>query len=193
MTRNTLLALVLVGCCPQQPVPPPTAEGETVVPDYNRDDWGRWKDEDHDCQDTRQEVLIAESLDPVTLDEKGCRVLTGRWVCPYTGKTFTDPGLLDIDHILPLREVHYSGGWAWTKEQKEHYFNYLDNPDHLRAVDRSANRSKGSRQPDEWLPPNQAFVCEYLRDWTATKIAWNLEIDCDEGRSLSALFAGHCR
>jgi len=167
---------------------PPTAE---AVSEYNRDDWGRWADADKDCQDTRQEVLAAESTVPVTWDERGCRVLSGSWLCPYTGKTITDPGLLDVDHVVALREVHYSGGYGWTKEHKNHYFNFLDNPDHLRAVDRSANRSKGSRQPHEWLPAKNR--CQYLRDWVTIKLAWSLELDCDEARAMSALLVEFCR
>ncbi len=87
--------------------PPPTAPSPTVP--YDRDLYGGWRDADGDCQDTRQEVLIAESLVPVALDSRGCRVVSGQWLDPYTGQTFTNPSDLDIDHFIPLAEAHRSG------------------------------------------------------------------------------------
>jgi len=193
MNRLALLALLLTACCSTPTMQPTVGVANAEIPDYDRNGWGRWADADGDCQDTRQEVLAVESTVPVVWDERGCRVLSGAWTCPYTGETYTDAGLLDIDHVVALREAHYSGGHSWPEDQKNLYFNSLDNPAHLRAVSRSANRSKGSRQPHEWLPTNAAFRCQYLRDWITVKLAWSLEQDCDEARQLSVLLVEHCR
>ena len=60
---------------PTPPAKPTTTLVITVaaVPDgileYDRDDWKHWTDEDGDCQDARQEVLIAESLEPVEYED----------------------------------------------------------------------------------------------------------------------------
>ncbi|KKK56840.1 hypothetical protein LCGC14_3060470, partial [marine sediment metagenome] len=112
--RSLLGVLVALGaCCTPAAVMQPPASEVGAVSDYNRSEWGRWRDQDGDCQDPRQEVLITESLEAPTLDEKGCKVLLGRWLCQLTGVTFSDPRLLDIDHIVPLREAHYSGGQTY--------------------------------------------------------------------------------
>ena len=80
-------------------------------------------DIDGDCQNTRHEVLIAESVIPVVLDERGCKVISGQWHDPFTGNTYTDPSDLDIDHMVPLKEAHVSGGYAWSSARREQYAN----------------------------------------------------------------------
>ena len=145
------------------------------IPEYDRDDWKHWVDEDGDCQDARQEVLIAESLVNVTFEtDRQCRVETGRWYGAFTGVSVEDPGDLDIDHLVPLKNAHLSGGWRWDAEMREEYANYLQEENHLIAVTAGANRSKGARGPEEWGPPEQSYWCQYATDWTEVKARWGL-------------------
>jgi hypothetical protein len=98
---------------------------ETCVP-YNRSDYPHWIDEDRDCQNIRHEVLIAESLVPVQfMTESQCRVVSGKWIDPFTGQVFTDPSELDIDHVVPLKEAHESGAWQWDAEKRRRFANCL--------------------------------------------------------------------
>lgn len=147
---------------------------------YSRTDYKHWIDADGDCQNTRQEVLISESLEEVTLDKKGCQVVKGKWYDPYTDKYFTNPNDLDIDHFVPLGEVDRSGGHEWSKNKKMEYANDLDDPEVLIAVDKSANRSKGDKDPSDWLPPNKKFKCDYIKTWQNVKKRWALEMDIKE-------------
>ena len=145
------------------------------IPDYDRGEWRHWLDEDGDCQDARQEALIAEADGPLTYEtEEQCRVETGRWVDPYTLEVFEDPSDLDVDHVVPLANAHRSGGWAWPRERKAAYANDLDFEGHLVAVDPSANRSKGSRGPEDWRPTNEDHWCAYAMDWLKIKDKWEL-------------------
>ena len=145
------------------------------VTEYSRSQWKHWTDEDGDCQDARQEVLVAESLVDVTYQsDRECRVETGRWYGAFTG-TFVDvPGSLDVDHLVPLKNAHLSGGWAWSPEKREEYANYLRDEDHLIAVTAGANRSKGAKGPEEWKPPDEGYWCEYATTWTEVKAEWHL-------------------
>ena len=145
------------------------------IPEYSRSQWKHWADEDGDCQDARQEALISESLVAVTFQsERKCRVATGRWYGAFTGTYAEVPGDLDIDHLVPLKNAHDSGAWAWIPSKKQEYANYLGNPDHLIAVTKGANRSKGAKGPEEWRPPNEGYWCQYATDWTEVKMAWGL-------------------
>ena len=144
-------------------------------PPYDREDWGDWIDVDGDCQNTRHEVLVEESLAPVAFkDDRECQVLTGEWFGAFTATTVMEADELDIDHFVPLKNAHLSGGWAWTPERKKRYANSLDSPDHLIAVTKSANRSKGAKGPDEWRPPNESYWCDYAIAWIEVKQTWGL-------------------
>ena len=151
------------------------------VPEYDRDEWRHWTDEDGDCQDARQEVLIAESTVPVTYtDADRCRVESGSWTGPYTGTVVTDPSELDVDHVVPLANAHKSGGWRWSKDRKSAYANSLAYPGHLIVTTARANRSKGARGPDEWRPPDTDYWCKYALDWVEVKRDWDLTATEDE-------------
>ena len=153
----------------------------TDIAEYKRSQWRHWTDADGDCQDARQEVLILESLAEVTFESASkCRVATGRWHGAFTDTYVETPGQLDIDHLVPLKNAHDSGGWAWTPERKQEYANYLGDPDHLIAVTRGANRSKGAKGPEEWRPPDQGYWCQYAMDWTEVKMEWGLTMTQSE-------------
>jgi hypothetical protein len=155
---------------------------------YSRDDYlPSWADLDNDCRDTRAEVLISESLTPVTFDNKGCAVISGLWHDPYTGLTFTNPSDLDVDHLVPLKEAHLSGGYLWSAAQKRAYANDVNNPLVLIAVDDSTNQSKGDRDPALWLPPSASYRCEYIKSWVIVKKSYGLSIDAAEQAAIDAI------
>ena len=166
------------------------AKAHSGLPDYNRREWRHWTDEDGDCQNARQEALIAESTIAVTFQSNDrCRVESGRWQGPYTGEIVADPGELDIDHMVPLENAHRSGGWAWDGERKQEYANFLGYENHLIATTASANRSKGSKGPEEWRPPLESYWCSYAVDWATVKSDWGLSVTESEFAALSEMLA----
>jgi len=150
--------------------------------DYNRKNWTHWSDEDQDGVNTRQEVLIEESVPEslviLAVSGKKIKIVKGFWVCPFTGDTITNPRELDVDHLVPLKHAYEHGAKRWSKKKKKEFANYLKDPDHLVAVKASANRQKGAKHPGEWMPKvNRGW---YVNSWHNIKRKWKLEIDMDE-------------
>jgi hypothetical protein len=160
-------------------------------PKYDRSEYGGWIDADKDCQITRSEVLIEESVTSVTFKSgRKCVVVSGIWNDPFSGRTFSNPSKLDIDHVVPLREAHQSGAWKWSRNKKKKYANYMKNRNHLMAVFLSENRSKGYRDPAEWLPLNKDYWKTYARIWIEIKNQWGLSVDKKELDALKRILGG---
>jgi len=145
---------------------------------YQRSLFKHWIDSDKDCFDTRVEVLIEESLTWPSFKSR-CKVAKGEWFSKYDNKTITDVSSLDIDHLVPLQEAWQSGAHSWTNKQRQDYANELKAGNTLIAVTSSTNRSKGSKEPQSWLP-NSGYVCQYLTDWVDVKKRWGLSVDKGE-------------
>lgn len=153
---------------------------------YDRDAFKHWVDADDDRCDAREEVLIAEAV-KVPKQGDDCTLTGGEWLSYYDGKTVTDASRLDIDHMVPLAEAWDSGAAEWTAERREGYANDLGAERSLVAVTAKSNRSKGDRDPAEWLPPVASVLCTYATDWTATKLRWGLAADEAERTALEEL------
>ena len=166
------------------------AETPAGLPTYSRGDWRHWTDDDRDCQDTRNEVLAAESRKPVKYRTgRRCVVARGLWVGWYTGRKVRNPRSFDIDHLVPLANAHRSGGWAWTPAKKRRYANSLKPPYHLVAVSASANRSKGDRGPERWRPPRKRSWCGYSTSWAKVKRRWGLTVTMSEAVALREMLS----
>lgn len=173
-----ILSVTLFACSLEEPQSLFPEEPE--IPSYDRTQWKHWTDADQDCQDTRQEVLIRDSKEPVEFDSRGCQVLKGLWVCPYTGRVITDPSLVDIDHRVALSDAHESGGWSWGPDQKEQYANQLEHPLYLVATSQYGNRSKSNKGPAQWLPPLAEARCGFIQDWVEVKVHADLTISPED-------------
>jgi uncharacterized protein DUF1524 len=144
--------------------------------DYDRKLWPHWIDADGDCQNTRHELLIAASLEPVSFKgrRRPCKVIRGLWRDAYTGELIANPDKLDVDHVVPLSEAYRSGGFRWTVERRRAFAN---DPFGLVLTRKSLNRAKGDQDPATWLPPSAELRCGYVRRWVEIKRKWGLEMD----------------
>ncbi len=152
---------------------------------YERQLFRLWIDADGNGCDTRHEVLISESVTPVTVGAR-CALIGGTWISAYDGVTTTNASTFDIDHVVPLEEAWASGAYGWDPARRESYANDLGDPRTLRAVSATSNRSKGDRDPAQWMPPLQTFWCDYLDDWLVIKVRWDLTVDLSEETAITA-------
>ncbi|WP_086737284.1 HNH endonuclease family protein [Streptomyces glaucescens] len=150
---------------------------------YQRTSFRHWVDADRDGCSTRNEVLLNESfLAPE--QTAPCRLIGGEWYSAYDNLYISSPGALDIDHLVPLAEAWDSGASAWTPAEREAYANDLGDERSLVAVS-ARNRSKADQDPAEWLPTFEPYRCQYLTDWVATKMRWQLAVDDRERVALT--------
>jgi hypothetical protein len=153
---------------------------------YDRDKFVHWVDEDGDGCNTRREVLIQETDDPLSVGAR-CTLNGGRWFSFYDRKSWTDSGRIDIDHMVPLAEAWDSGARNWTKAERRAFANDLGDTRSLVGVTDSVNQAKGDKDPAEWLP--EFGRCRYVRMWVSVKIRWRLTIDKAERATLKDLAA----
>ncbi len=86
----------------------------------------------------------------------------------------------------PLSNATWQGNHPQLRRQ---FANDLSWPGSLIAVSASANRSKGARDPADWLPPNEEFHCEYVRNWVIIKAYWRLAMDDAERDAVYSVLA----
>lgn len=148
--------------------------------------WINFK-EDSSCLDTRGLALKRDSVGKV--DVVNCRVIQGRWIDPYTDKTFEASTQIQIDHVVPLKHAYMSGAFEWTQQKRCQFANYLGNDFHLRSVNGTENMKKGDRSPREYMPPNPKFTCEYIKNWLEIKYLWNLRLTPKESVRVKEIVA----
>lgn len=182
-----------------------------VATRYHRDLYPHWIDQDKDCQNTRAEVLIKNSVEDIKFKrvsgffkkkeanlgrgrvfyknkkpvKKPCNVSYGKWIDPYSNKVFVKASDMDIDHIVSLKNAHLSGAYKWSRSKKRDFANDFDN---LLSVDKKLNRQKGSKSPDQWLPPLKSFRCRYLKKWITIKRKYDLQIEI----KVQKMYLSHC-
>lgn len=162
-------------------------EPENLDP-YDRNLFSHWVDVDGDGCNSRREVLIAEALEAPIIAEE-CELIGGLWYSAYDGVITDEDSGLDVDHMVPLSEAWDSGANSWSADQREAFANDLELPEALIAVSAASNRSKGDKDPADWLPSLKSYRCQYVQDWIKVKVKWKLSVDQKEFSAIRSLLA----
>ncbi len=193
-THRTLAAVaitaaLLAGCKPE---PTPAASTDMLddlaaVPITTTEQHGYDRDafryaEVGDCN--TRELARQRDLDAVdTID--GCRVSTGTLTDPYTGTVINfersaNPAV-QVDHVVPM-------SYAWRNNldptRVVEFGNDLDN---LLVVAADANQDKADQGPASWLPPNEAFHCDYAARFTTIVLDYQLTLPPDDKDALTGI------
>ena len=159
---------------------------------YKRKLFIHWADLDGNGCDTREEVLMRDSVSKPQVDSYRCYVVAGDWVSPYDGAKLGDRGDVDIDHVVALKEAWDSGAWAWSESQRKAYANDMTDRRTLIAVTDRVNVSKSDKDPSNWMPPLRSYWCTYLGDWISVKARWGLSMDQSEFGRINNLLVSDC-
>lgn len=162
--------------------------GQITQP-YDRAAFGGWADVTGDCRDTRHELLAELSTGPLKTSADGCEIIHGRWNDPYTGQVFTNAGDMDVDHVVPLFYAWSRGAAEWDAEKR---IRFANDPANLIATDASTNRRKGADGPLDWLPPNEAFHCQYVLRFHRIARRYELTLPDPEAVAMRDLFRKLC-
>jgi hypothetical protein len=156
--------------------------------DYRRAAFGEsWTDDTtapggHNGCDTRNDILDRDLAEKTYVAITRCptAVATGTLLDPYTSVVvpFTRGNqvgaAVQIDHIVPLAYAWDQGARAWTDDVRARFAN---DPANLLAVQGQANQDKGDKEPARWMPPNQAFHCQYAMQFIAVLRGYGLAVD----------------
>ncbi len=126
--------------------------------DYDRDQWApsssKWS-----------------AARQATAHEEGPELI-GYW----TGLPIATLSDADIDHHVPVKHAHISGGCHWNESRRNAFYTDLDN---LNVTTPSMNRSKSDRAPGHWGRQDEfidtpAERCEYAAQWINIKRQYEL-------------------
>jgi len=156
--------------------------------DYRRVAFGdSWTDDNpapggHNGCDTRNDILDRDLVEKTYVSIKRCpnAVAAGTLHDPYTNEVvvFTRGNRIgasvQIDHIVPLALAWDLGARDWPEGLRVRFAN---DPANLLAVAGEPNQDKSDSEPALWMPPNEAFRCQYAVQFIAVLRGYDLPID----------------
>lgn len=161
---------------------------------YDRtEQYGEWSSNEGSadesfCGSTREDIRYRDLSDVQLKPDDSCAVQSGVLEYdPYTGDKVnferTANPALEVEHIIPV-ELHYDMiGYGLTQEEREEF---NDDAENLILVDSSANGSKGSDGPAEWLvPDNPGYACTYIARFSYIADKYSMPVDPEDKRAMA--------
>jgi Protein of unknown function (DUF1524) len=140
-----------------------------------------------DACGTREAILRRDLVDPV-MRTRTCVVLRGTLRDPYTAVTLpfqrgaTTAKTLAVDHLVSLADAWHKGARLWYEQRRTEFAN---DPRNLIAASAAGAVERSFRDASEWLPPNEAFRCEFVARQIDVKSAYGLWVTDGEKRAMA--------
>jgi Protein of unknown function (DUF1524) len=174
-------------------------KGWDRMTDFSRYRFGEpWSDDvnvefGHNGCNTRDDILRRDLTDLIVRSGT-CYAQSGVLIDPYTGESIAfvrgpeTSEAVQVDHLVSLSDAWYKGAREWDDQRRRDFAN---DPRNLLAVGGKVNFDKAFRDANAWLPPNQAFRCEFVARQVAVKAAYRLWVSANEKDAMAAVL-DHC-
>ena len=165
--------------------------------DFKRYRFGKaWSDDvdvefGHNGCNTRDDILRRD-LQNLVVRRGTCYAQSGTLVDPYSGVTIDfvrspeTSKAIEIDHVVALADAWYKGARSWDPQRR---LDFANDPRNLLAVSPKANFDKAFRDAASWLPPNEAFRCDFVARQIEVKAAYGLWLAAKEKKAMEAVLA----
>ena len=165
--------------------------------DFQRSQFGQaWSDDvnvefGHNGCNTRDDILRRDLKDLVVRPFT-CFAQSGTLIDPYTATVIPfvrgpeSSNAIEIDHVVSLADAWYKGARAWDPQRR---LDFANDPRNLLAVSPKANFDKAFRDAASWLPPNEAFRCDFVARQIDVKTAYGLWLSAKEKKALTDVLA----
>jgi Protein of unknown function (DUF1524) len=165
--------------------------------DFKRYRFGQaWSDDvnvefGHNGCDTRDDILRRD-LANLVVRPGTCFAQSGTLHDPYTGTTIDfvrgpdTSDSVEIDHVVSLADAWYKGARSWDSQRR---LDFANDPINLLAVSPKANFDKAFRDAASWLPPNEAFRCDFVARQVNVKSVYGLWVSSKEKQAIADVLA----
>lgn len=163
-------------------------EKDKSQPYYRKQFYDSWGLTASGCN-TREAILTRDLTDIVL---KGCKVQSGTLQDPYTGQTISfmrgqdTSDAVQIDHVVALSNAWATGAFQFDPETR---YAISQDPLNLLAVDGPANQDKLDQDASDWLPPYEAFRCQYVARQISVKAKYHLWVTPAEKSAMQNVLA----
>jgi hypothetical protein len=166
--------------------------------DFKRYRFGQaWSDDvnvefGHNGCNTRDDILRRD-LANLVVRPGTCFAQSGTLHDPYTGTTIdfvrgpATSDSVEIDHVVSLADAWYKGARLWDEQRR---LDFANDPINLLAVSPKANFDKAFRDAASWLPPNEAFRCDFVARQVNVKTVYGLWVSAKEKQAMADVLAG---